>query len=230
MVGLLMALPKTRLARRLAAEGRLLEDCQGNNTHHLRLNFVPQMPAERLLEGYKGLLAEIYSPRPYFQRCRTLLSRLPKRPPIRAGLRPGDTAAFFRSLWAQGFSGYGLRYLGLLLWTALTRPARFPVAVTLAVRGLHYFRITREILEAHAFATVVRDLTEALQAEAARLAAAKAVPPLQALESYLSGLLRPVRLAYQRLSEEARVLVGDALEQLERRCRGALASAADASG
>ena len=73
------------LARRLAAEGRLLEDCQGNNTHHLRLNFVPQMPAERLLEGYKGLLAEIYSPRAYFRRCRTLLSRLPKRPRVPAG-------------------------------------------------------------------------------------------------------------------------------------------------
>ena len=229
MVGLLMALPNTRLARRLAAEGRLLEDCQGNNTHHLRLNFIPQMPAERLLEGYKGLLAEIYSPRAYFQRCRTLLSRLPKRPLVRAGLRPGDTTAFFRSLWRQGFSSYGLRYLGLLLWTALTRPARFPVAVTLAVRGLHYFRITHEILEAHAFATVVRDLTEALQLEAARLAAAKAVPPMQALESYLSGLLRPVRQAYQRLSDEARILVGDALEQFERRCRGALVSAGGAS-
>jgi radical SAM superfamily enzyme YgiQ (UPF0313 family) len=224
MVGLLMALPNTRLARRLAAEGRLLEDCQGNNTHHLRLNYVPQMPSERLLEGYKRLLAEIYSPRVYFRRCRTLLARLPRRPRVPGGLRPGDMAAFFRSLWRQGFSSYGLRYLGLLLWTALTRPARFPMAVTLSVRGHHYFRITREILEAHAFTSAVRELTEALRAEAARLAAAPIARPVQALEAYLGEVLRPVRRTYRRLSAEARLLVGDGLEQFERRCLGALAS------
>ena len=231
MVGLLMALPNTRLSRRLAAEGRLLEDCQGNNTHHLRLNFVPQMPAERLLEGYKGLLAEIYSPRAYFRRCRTLLSRLPKRPRVPArGLRPGDTAAFFRSLRMQGFSSYGLRYLGLLLWTALTRPARFPIAVTLAVRGHHYFRITREILEAHAFTAAVHSVMEAVLAEAARRVSVAAGPPVPALEAYFGGILRPVRRAYQRLSAEARILVGDVLEELERRCQRALGTASGASG
>ena len=231
MVGLLMALPGTRLSRRLAAEGRLLEDCQGNNTHHLRLNYVPQMPAERLLEGYRGLLAEIYTPRAYFRRCRTLLARLPRRLRVPGGgLRPGDVAAFFRSLWQQGFSSYGLRYLGLLLWTVLTRPARFPAAVTLSVRGLHYFRITREILEAHAFTTAVRSVMEVVLAEAARRVAVAAGPPKPALEAYFGGVLRPVRRAYQQLSAEARILVGDVLEELERRCQRALGTASGASG
>jgi len=229
MVGLLMALPNTRLARRLAAEGRLLEECQGNNTHHLRLNFVPEMPAERLLEGYKRLLADIYSPRDYFRRCRTLLARMPKRPRVSRGLRPGDTAAFFRSLWRQGLSGYGPRYLGLLLWTLLTRPGRFPMAVTLSVRALHYFRITREIVEAHDFSTTVRNVMEAVLAEAARRVAAPVAPPVQALEAYFSGILRPVRRAYLRLSAEARVLVGDVLEEFERRCQGALRSSSASS-
>ena len=236
MVGLLMALPNTRLARRLAAEGRLLQDCQGNNTHDLRLNYVPQMPAERLIGGYKRLLSEIYSPRSYFQRCHTLLARLPRRPQVpgglragqRAGLRPGDLAAFFRSLRKQGFSGYGLRYLGLLLWTALTRPARFPMAVTLSVRGHHYFRITREILEAHAFTSAVRELTEALRREAALLAASPIARRVQALQAYLGEALRPARRAYRRLSAEARLLVGDALEQFELLCRGLLGTASDA--
>jgi radical SAM superfamily enzyme YgiQ (UPF0313 family) len=225
MVGLLMALPNTRLARRLQAEGRLREDCQGNNTHDLRLNFVPQMPAERLLAGYKRLLARIYSPRAYFRRCRALLSRLPRRPRVPGGLRAGDTAAFLRSLRRQGLSGYGLRYLGFLLWTALIRPARFPLAVTLAVRGHHYFRITREILEAHAFTSAVHELTEALRREAARLAASPIAGRVRALESYLGDVLRPLRRAHRRLSAEARVLVGDALEQFERRCWRALAAA-----
>jgi hypothetical protein len=224
MVGLLMALPNTRLARRLSAEGRLLEDCQGNNTHDLRLNFVPRMPAERLLQGYKWLLAQIYSPRAYFRRCRTLLGQMPRRPRAPGGLRPGDTAAFFRSLRRQSLSGYGLRYLGFLLWTALTRPSRFPLAVTLSVRGHHYFRITREILEAHAFTSAIHELTEALRREAARLAASPIAGPVLALESYLGEVLRPVRRAHRRLSAEARVLVGDALEQFERRCWRALAA------
>jgi len=217
MVGLLMALPNTRLARRLAAEGRLLGDCQGNNTHHLRLNFVPQMSEEKLIEGYKQLLGEIYSPRSYFRRCRTFLARLPRTPGVAGSLRPGDAAAFLRSLLRQGFSRYGLRYLGLLFWTLLSRPARFPAAVTLAVRGHHYFRITREILEAHAFTAIVRRLTEALQAEAARLAQVGIT--VQALEEYLGGLLRPLRRAHLRLSAEARVLVGDAMDEFERSCR-----------
>jgi radical SAM superfamily enzyme YgiQ (UPF0313 family) len=225
MVGLLMALPNTRLARRLAAEGRLLEDCQGNNTHDLRLNYVPQMPAQRLLEGYRHLLADIYAPRAFFRRCRALLGRMPRRPRTPGGPRAGDTAAFFRSLVRQGLSGYGLRYLGFLLWTAWRRPARFPLAVTLSVRGHHYFRMTREILEAHAFTSAIHELTEALRREAARRAASPIARRAQALEAYLSEVLRPLRRAHRRLSAEARVLVGDALEQFERRCRGARAEA-----
>ena len=47
MVGLLTALPSTRLHRRLEAEGRLTGDSGGgNNTHDLRLNFVPRMSPE----------------------------------------------------------------------------------------------------------------------------------------------------------------------------------------
>jgi hypothetical protein len=102
----------------------------------------------------------------------------------------------------------------------MTRPARFPAAVTLAVRGHHYFRITEEILEAHAFTTVVRDLIEELQARAAR-----PMPHgVQALEAHLKEVLRPVRRAYERLSAEARALVGDALVEFERHCQGVLRS------
>ena len=102
----------------------------------------------RAREMLRQLLAEIYFPRNYFRRCRTLLVRLPRRVRVQGSLRPGDLAAFFRFRLHQGSSGYGLRYLGLLPWAALRRPARFPAAVTLAVRGHHYFRTTLEILEA----------------------------------------------------------------------------------
>jgi len=65
MVGLLMALPNTRLYRRLKREGRVLSDAGGNNTHDFALNFIPQMSREKLLGGYKWLLAEVFSPYNY---------------------------------------------------------------------------------------------------------------------------------------------------------------------
>src|SRR5512140_3064897 len=74
MVSLLTALPGTRLHRRLQQEGRLIgESCGGNNTHDLRLNFVPRMDARELVEGYKRILSEIYDPERYFARCLDLL-------------------------------------------------------------------------------------------------------------------------------------------------------------
>jgi radical SAM superfamily enzyme YgiQ (UPF0313 family) len=221
MVGLLMALPNTRLYRRLRAEGRLLAECEGNNNHVVRLNYVPQMPAERLLAGYKELLAGIYSPRDYFQRCRTLLSRLPPRPRMRSGLRSGDLGAFFRSLVLQGLSRYGLRYLSLLLWAGLTRPARFPMAVTLAVRGYHYFRITREILEAHAFAAMVRAFAERLSTEVTRFAGVQQ-SRVRALDARVGRILRAARRAYLGLSAEAQNLVRDMFKEFERHCQGTL--------
>lgn len=220
MVGMLMALPNTRLYRRLRAEGRLVEECEGNNNHVVRLNYVPQMSPERLMAGYKELLSRIYSPRDYFGRCRTLLRRVPRRPRVRTAIRRGDLRAFFRSLLLQGFSRYGLRYLGFLVWTAVSRPARFPMAVTLAVRGHHYFRITREILEAHAFAAMVRELAERLSAEVTRWADVQ--HRVRTVEAQVGRLLRLVRRAYEGLSAEAQHLVRDMVGEFEARCQGAL--------
>jgi len=78
MVGLLTALPNTQLYRRLEKEGRITEDSGGNNTHDLRLNFVPRMETGKLLAGYKKVLSEIYSPDLYFDRCLTLLKNTRK--------------------------------------------------------------------------------------------------------------------------------------------------------
>jgi hypothetical protein len=49
-VGILTALPQTRLWHRLKAEGRLLGDTTGENTDG-GLNFRPMMEKEKLIEG-----------------------------------------------------------------------------------------------------------------------------------------------------------------------------------
>jgi radical SAM superfamily enzyme YgiQ (UPF0313 family) len=61
MVGLLSALPDTQLWRRLEKEGRLLDVSTGNNTD-CTVNFIPKMDVDSLVEGYKRILRNIYSP------------------------------------------------------------------------------------------------------------------------------------------------------------------------
>ncbi|MEK7724912.1 MAG: B12-binding domain-containing radical SAM protein [Acidobacteriota bacterium] len=75
MVGLLTALPDTQLWKRLEREGRLVHESSGNNTD-CSLNFVPKMDRERLVEGYKAVLRNIYSPQEFYQRALDCLSRV----------------------------------------------------------------------------------------------------------------------------------------------------------
>ncbi len=152
MVGLLLALPKTQLHRRLHREGRLLGDTDGNNTHSLKLNFTPTMDPVTLKEGYKRVLSEIYRPANYFERCMILLKRFPEsRFTKKTKITRRDMRALMISLWKQTFSTYGFRYLWFLLWVILHNIKNFPFAVALAVKGHHFFIITNDIIKSDEF-------------------------------------------------------------------------------
>src|SRR5437667_9858779 len=106
MVGLLTALPDTQLWRRLEREGRLMEiqEHTGSNTDCV-LNFVPKMDASHLIEGYKSILRNIYSPREYYERSLDSLGRVTRdgRPQIgEGGLKREDITAFARIIFALG--------------------------------------------------------------------------------------------------------------------------------
>jgi radical SAM superfamily enzyme YgiQ (UPF0313 family) len=105
MVGLLAAIPDTQLWRRLEREGRLMGvEHTGSNTDCV-LNFVPKMDANRLIEGYKSILRNIYSPREYYERSLDSLVRVTRdgAPQIgEGGLKREDIAAFARIIVALG--------------------------------------------------------------------------------------------------------------------------------
>ena len=83
MVGLLSALPQTRLYHRLKKEGRLEADSTGNNTEAV-LNFKPKLNREFLQSGYRDLMKKLYEPKVYYQRIRTFLKHYrPSGPRLR---------------------------------------------------------------------------------------------------------------------------------------------------
>ena len=151
MVSLLTALPGTRLHERLRREGRLAgESCGGNNTHDLRLNFVPRRDARELLEGYKRVLSEIYAPDRYFARCLDLLKSVTPHRTSARRITLTELRAFVFSLVRQTLSTYSVSYWKFLVRGLLARPRMLAETVTMAVKGHHFFRMTRIVLEGRA--------------------------------------------------------------------------------
>ncbi len=142
MVGLLTALPKTELWKRLHENGRLLKESTGDNLSAM-LNFVPVMDREVLIEGYKRILEHIYSPREYYQRVHTLLARF--RPATQIRFKREDIIAFLQSTVRIGiFSQARFLYWKLMLRHFARRT--FPMAVTAAIMGEHYRKVARDVI------------------------------------------------------------------------------------
>ena len=140
MVGLLTALPQTRLYQRLVQEGRLLTQTQGNNTD-AHINFESRLDREFLVAGYKALMRKLYAPNNYYHRiCEFLKAFEPHGPPTR--LSRSDLQAFLKSLWILGVwhGGQG-GYWKLFLGTLLRYPRKFRTAMELSILGYHFRKI-----------------------------------------------------------------------------------------
>ena len=144
MIGLLNAPRGTRLHERMSREGRLLGPMSGDNVDGT-MNFIPQMNRDTLHDGYRTLLRTIYSPGPYYQRIRALLREY--RPPrVAASVDWAGLDALGRSILHLGVLGRErFHYWSLLIWTSFRRPALFRLAVTLAIYGYHFRKISSTI-------------------------------------------------------------------------------------
>jgi radical SAM superfamily enzyme YgiQ (UPF0313 family) len=148
MVGLLNALPNTRLWNRLKEENRLAFDTAettGNNTE-ANINFVPAMDRQKLIEGYRELVKAIYSPALYYERvCRFLECYRPAR---REKLQFRHVMAFLKSIIYNGLFGNGASqlYYWKMFWnTVLFRPRAFSVAMTMMIFGEHFRKVARKL-------------------------------------------------------------------------------------
>jgi radical SAM superfamily enzyme YgiQ (UPF0313 family) len=146
MVGLLNAPINSRLYNRLGKENRLLKTFTGNNTD-FSMNFIPKMNPQGLLDGYRKILATIYSPKEYYQR---VMDFLKTHEPLRQHSSPvrfAQLRALSKSMLLLGVIGQErLYYWKLFFWSLFRRPRHFSTAITLAIYGFHFRRVFQQYL------------------------------------------------------------------------------------
>jgi radical SAM superfamily enzyme YgiQ (UPF0313 family) len=141
MVGLLQAIPGTRLYERLKREGRLREEGPTGDNVDGTTNIISRMNLDTLRSGYRRIMEQIYSPKQYYERVRTFLREY-KPPKIKPPLDREHILAFFRSIVRLGILGRErFHYWRLLLWTLFHRPQLFSEAVTFAIYGYHFRKV-----------------------------------------------------------------------------------------
>ncbi|MDD5331194.1 MAG: B12-binding domain-containing radical SAM protein [Candidatus Nanoarchaeia archaeon] len=144
MVGLLTAMPQTRLWHRLKKEGRLVKRSTGENTDG-SLNFIPKMGKEKLINGYKQIIKTIYNNKNYYKRVWTFIKNY--KPTVKSKIRIADIGSFLKSIWFIGIlSKARFYYWKLLIKTGIIKPKAFSIAVELAIEGSHYEKVARRVL------------------------------------------------------------------------------------
>jgi hypothetical protein len=143
MVGLLQAPMGTRLYERMRKEGRLVDEFSGDNVDG-STNIIPMMGIQKLLEGYREILSQIYAPKFYYDRIRIFLREY-QPPKIIIQLELQDILALWRSIYQLGIRGVErIQYWRQFFWTLFRRPRLFPLA-TIASYGIHF----RQVIKLH---------------------------------------------------------------------------------
>ena len=141
MVGLLNAPRGTNLSRRLAKEGRLLDDITGDNTD-FSINFIPKMDIDVLMNGYKKVLQKIYSPANYYERVKEFIKDYIPISKKAFSVNFTDIKALLKSIIRLGIIGRErVHYWKLFFWTIFNRPRLFPIVITYAIYGFHFRKI-----------------------------------------------------------------------------------------
>ncbi len=138
MVGLLNAPKNTKLYQRLEAENRLTIDATGSNTD-FSMNFIPKMNYQELVDGYKTIIQNIYTSKPYYKRIRQFLLNYKRQHARNKKIEFSHLSAFIKSIVIIGVLNKGrAEYWKFLLWTLFRRPTLFLDAMTFTVYGYHY--------------------------------------------------------------------------------------------
>jgi radical SAM superfamily enzyme YgiQ (UPF0313 family) len=138
MVGLLNAPKNTKLYKQMQEENRLTVDATGSNTD-FTMNFIPKMDTQKLQDGYRHIINNIYKERPYYKRVKELFMNYK---PVKTGKKNIDFAqlrAFFKSVFVLGLIKRGrFEYWKFMIWTLIYKPKLLVDAITFSVYGYHF--------------------------------------------------------------------------------------------
>jgi radical SAM superfamily enzyme YgiQ (UPF0313 family) len=152
MVGLLQAPYGTKLYDRLKDQNRIIEELSGDNADG-NTNIIPKMDLGQLQDGYFRILDQIYSPKNFYKRVNVFLDHYePRKDPVHIQLE--EVAALFKTIYRLGIIGVERKeYWKLFFGTLFTRPAKFPMAITLTVYGYHFRLLSEKVVRAHVNST-----------------------------------------------------------------------------
>jgi radical SAM superfamily enzyme YgiQ (UPF0313 family) len=141
MVGLLNAPRNTKLYKRLHSENRILPTFSGNNTD-FNTNIIPKMSFQDLQTGYRKIIREIYSIKPFYQRIRIHLRNCKGGFSKPAKISVSSLKAFFESIIIMGFIDKGrFEFWKLFIWSMLRGPAYLTSAIAYSIYGYHFRKV-----------------------------------------------------------------------------------------
>ena len=210
MVGLLTVLKNTDLFFRLQKEGRLLGESDGNNVGLDSLNFTTEMDRQTLLDGYKRVLSTLYDPtlKNYFERCLSLFKHLK---PVKHGphsFGKTELLALIRSIKRQLFSKQGPAYFRYLMKVIVDHPKLIVEAVTLAIHGYHFEKITSQTVAVDNFKQSLMSESEAFKETVSQRSQGDRIG---AVGTYAQALFARVYNQYEQIHRDFRHSVHDAV-------------------
>ncbi|MGH9354036.1 MAG: DUF4070 domain-containing protein, partial [Terriglobia bacterium] len=131
-------------------EGRLLMQTTATSNFDPP-NFRTILPLPVLLEGYRGVLASVYAPSKFYDRCyRSLLqwnARKPQKPPeiplapllgivVRSIVHQGILSSYRRAYW---------KFLLRLVVRCSFNPPKFSLGFAMLLSGHHFIRYARNL-------------------------------------------------------------------------------------
>jgi hypothetical protein len=122
-----------------------------------------------------------------------------------------ELRALVMSLVVQTFSRYGWAYWKFLLRAFLARPQMVPETMTMAVKGHHFFRITRNLLELDRFKSSLSRLAKAFEGRLEGIKGEDYANRLADLKAYRDQALEQMRSRYGKLNQDFRSYADEAV-------------------
>lgn len=141
-IGLLNALPGTKLYYRLKEENRLTNESSGDNMDY-STNFIPKMNKNLLVSEYKKLLHALYSVENYYNRVFNFVKEYKQH--SKGALNLYSLIIFFKSIYFLGIIDKNRFYFWKMFFLCLFKyPYALGKIITQAIYFLHYEKIFSE--------------------------------------------------------------------------------------